>query len=249
MKSIASKIKPKSGFSHFVHLALTATLPALMFVFVRIDFAQIALALLLLSKWRMLAVRPRHWWPNIRANAVDIIVGLSLLTFMTQSLDASWQMIWAAAYALWLLLLKPKSDVFWVSIQAVSAQLLGLVALFIGWQDAPTAGLVIAAYFICYVSARHYFTSFEDPYNALFSHSWGYFAAALTWVLSHWLLFYGSIAQPVLLLSVIGYSIGTLYYLEQHERLTQLLRRQFVAIMIAVVVVIIAFSSWSDKTV
>ena len=34
--------------------------------------------LVLLSKWRILAVRPRYWWVNIKANLVDLTVGISL---------------------------------------------------------------------------------------------------------------------------------------------------------------------------
>ncbi len=249
MLKIVSKIKPKSGVAHILHLVLTALLPALMFIFVRIDFEQLALALVLLAKWRMLAVRPRHWWPNIRANAVDIIVGLSFLTFMTHSFSPSWQLLWAVLYGVWLLVLKPRYDVFSVSLQAMVGQLCGLMALFLGWQDAPLGGLVLATGVICYVAARHFFTSFDEPYTALYSHTWGYFGAALAWVLGHWLLFYGAVAQPTLLLTVIGYGLATIYYLDQRDRLSLLLRRQFVFLMIAVVVIILVFSNWGDKTI
>jgi hypothetical protein len=249
MAGIVRALKPKSGFAHVLHLALTALLPALMFVFIRIDFEQIALALVILSKWRMLAVRPRHWWPNIRANAVDIIVGIAFLTFMANTYSASWQLFWAASYAAWLLILKPRSDLLGISLQAVVGQLCGLIALFVGWREAPLMGLVFAAGLICYVAARHFFTSFDEPYTSLFAHTWGYFAAALIWVLGHWLLFYNVVAQPTLLLTVIGYGLAAMYYLDQHERLTVLLRRQFVFIMVAIVVVILAFSSWGDKTI
>jgi hypothetical protein len=85
MASVLTRIKPRAGFAHFIHIALVALLPALVFIFVRIKVEEAALALILLSKWRMLAVRPRHWPANIRANSVDLIVGLSILTFMTQS--------------------------------------------------------------------------------------------------------------------------------------------------------------------
>ena len=32
--------------------------------------------LVLLSKWRIVAVRPRYWWVNLKANLVDLIVGV-----------------------------------------------------------------------------------------------------------------------------------------------------------------------------
>jgi hypothetical protein len=248
MKSLVSRIKPRSGFAHLVHIGLVALLPALVFILVRIDIEEFALALILLSKWRMLAVRPRHWPANVRANAVDLIVGISFLTFMTHSGSMSFQLLWTLMYGAWLLALKPRSDLLSVSLQAFIAQFVGTVALFLGWGDAPLIVLVIGAWMICYSAARHFFISFEEPYTSLYSHFWGYFAAALVWLLGHWLLFYGVIAQPTLLLTVIGYGLATLYYLDQKDKLSLLMRRQFMFIMIAIVTVVLLFSSWSGKS-
>lgn len=250
MPGIVAKMKPRSGFAHIVHIILVALLPAILFVLVRINFDQLALALILLSKWRMFAVRPRHWPANIRANSVDLIVGISTLVFMTNSSNsATWQLIWAVTYALWLLLLKPRSDIFSVSLQAAVGQLAGLMAIFLQWSDAPLIVLVAAVWAVCYSAARHFFVSFEEPYTSLYAHVWGYFGAALTWVLGHWLLFYGALAQPTLLIGVIGYGLATLYYLDQRDRLSVLMRRQFVFIMIAIVTIVLVFSNWGDRTI
>jgi hypothetical protein len=107
---------------------------------------------------------------------------------------------------------------------------------------------------VCYSAARHFFTGFDEPYSSFLAHIWGYFGAALVWLSGHWLRFYpdqrsGIIAQPSLLLNVIAFGLACLYYLEQTDRLSPFLRRQFVFIMIAIIVIIIAFSGWSDKTV
>lgn len=255
MANALARIKPRGGFAHLIHFGLVALLPALIFMLVsgvlfggRLD--ELALALILLSKWRMLAVRPRHWPANIRANSVDIIVGLSVLVFMTHNEPlVLTQLAWAIAYAVWLLIIKPRSDLLSVSLQALVAQFLGLVAIFITWSNQPLPILIISTWAVCYSAARHFFVSFEEPYTSLYSHTWGYFAAALVWVLGHWLLFYGIIAQPILLLLVIGYGLATLYYLDQKDRLSQLMRRQFIFIMVAIVTVVLLFSDWGDKTV
>lgn len=249
MATLLDRIKPRGGFAHVIHIGLVALLPALIFILVRTHVEEAALALVLLSKWRMLAVRPRHWPANIRANSVDLIVGLSVLVFMTHSLEVSFQLLWALAYAVWLLVLKPRSDLLSVSLQALAAQFLGLVAIFLSWSNSPLLVLVVSAWAVCYSAARHFFISFEEPYTSLYAHTWGYFAAALVWVLGHWLLFYGVIAQPVLLLTVIGYGLATLYYLDQKDRLSQLMRRQFIFIMVAIITVVLLFSDWGDKTV
>jgi len=242
-------LRPKSGFSHLAHLGLTILLPLLIYILVRIDFALLAAVLIILSKWRMFAVRPRYWPANIRANGVDIMVGLSIVAFMAATSVGLWQLLWAVAYGGWLIFLKPGSTTLRVSFQATVAQLVGLMALFLTWGDAAAYILVLVSWLICYLCARHFFTSFDEPYSALYAHTWAYFAAALTWVLSHWLLFYGVLSQVSLLLTVIGYGLATLYYLEQNDRLSILLRRQFVFIMVAIVVIVLIFSDWGDKAI
>jgi hypothetical protein len=212
-------------------------------------FAQVAVILILLSKWRMFVVRPRYWMANLAANAIDIIVGLSIVVFMDHTTSAAMQLIWAALYGVWLVFIKPGSNLFMVSLQALIGQALGLVALYVAWLEAPMLGIVFATWVVTYLSARHFFTIFEDQYTPLFAQAWGYFGTALTWVLSHWLLFYGVIPQPALLLTVIGSSLGGMFYLSESERLTPLLRKQFMFIMFAVVMVVLVLSDWGDKTV
>ena len=69
------------------------------------------------------------------------------------------------------------------------------------------------------------------------------------WVLGHWLLFYGIVAQPTLLLVILGYGLAALYYLDHFDKLSTVIRRQFVFIMIAVVVIVLTLSNWGDKIV
>jgi hypothetical protein len=247
---VSRKLKPSGGFSPYFHLGLTTLLPILVYVLVRIDFMQLALLLILLSKWRIFVVRPRYWVATFRANAVDIMVGVSLLVFMSSTDAASWQLFWAVVYEAWLIAIKPGSSPIMVSLQAYIAHFLALTALFVGWTDPPLFAIVIAVWLIAYLCARHFFTSFDERLSALFSNAWAYFSAALAWVLAHWLLFfYGFIAQPTLILSVIAFGLGGLYFLDQSERLTTLVKRYFVYTMTAIMVVIIVFSDWGDKAI
>jgi signal transduction histidine kinase len=249
VRTITAKIKPVGGFSHLVHVVLTVLLPILVFVFVRIHLANLAVAIILLSKWRMFAVKPRHWPANIRANAIDITVGLSFLIFMTHSGTQTFQLFWTILYGIWLIVLKPRSDQFSVSLQALIGQMVGLSAVFLSFGDSPVWVLTLLAWLICYAAARHFLTSFDEPLARFLSYLWGYFAAALVWILAHWLLFYGAVAQPTLLLSVIGFGLAGLYYLERTDRLSLLYRRQIVFVMIAVIVIVLTFSDWGDKTI
>lgn len=249
MKQKFKRIRPASGFSGVFHAIFTVALPLLVYVFVRINLVQLAIILVLLSKWRMFAVRPRHWPAYIRANAVDMIAGISFVIFMSQTSSVIWQLIWTASYAIWLLVIKPSNTIFGMSLQALVAQLLGLMALYIKWGGEPLIVLVLGTWAICYFCARHFFSSFDDSYGRFLGDYWAFFAGSLAWLLGHWLIYYGIVVQITLLLTVFSFGMGTMYYLVQDNRLTKLVSRQIIFIMLAVVVVVLAFSQWSDKVI
>jgi len=248
MRALPAKIKPSKGFSHIFYLGFNLLLPVLAYVLVRIDFVAIAIVLILLSKWRMFAVRPRYWIANLIGNGVDIMVAVSLVLFMASTTVVWWQLFWTVLYGGWLLWLKPRYDVLSVSGQAMVGQLLGLSLLYLKFGDSAIAWLVAGTWLVTYLSARHYLTSFEEPHSALLAHIWAYFSASLAFVLAHWLLFYGSIAQIIVILTTIGYGLAGLYYLDATERLTKLLRRQMTGIMLAILLIIIIFSNWTGTT-
>jgi hypothetical protein len=232
-----------------LHLGLVLVLPVVLFVLVRLNFVQLALSVIVLSKWRMFAVKPRFWAANIRANAVDLMVGLSIVLFMTHSGGLLAQALWAVLYGIWLIAIKPGSGVPIVTIQAFIGQFTALSALYLVWSDGPVYGLTLLSGLFCYVAARHFLDAFDEPYARMLAYVWGYFGAALTWLLSHWLLFYHGVAQPTLLLSTLGYGMAVLYYLDHNDRLSKTVRRQFIFIMLAIVIVVLAFSDWGDKVV
>lgn len=252
MRPLVAKLQPVKGLSHVVHLALVALLPLLLFVVVRLDYFGITLALclILLSKWRIFAVRPRFWPALVRANAIDIMVGVSAVVFMELANDTVWlQLLWAVLYAAWLLWLKPAASILLVSAQAFVGQLCGLMALYAAWPAAPLYALVPLTALICYLSARHFFDSFDEPYSRMLAYLWAYFGAALVWVLGHWLLFYGVVAQPTLVLTTVGYGLAVLYYFDHNNKLTPLLRRQMLTVMLVILLVVVVFSDWGDKVV
>jgi hypothetical protein len=249
MRLILRKLKPASGFAHFLHLALLVVLPIIVFILVRLNFVQLAVSVIILSKWRMFAVRPRFWAANIRANAIDLTVGLSAVVFLVQADNLWLQLLWTLLYAVWLVSIKPASSTFMITVQACIGQLAGLMALYLAWDGGPVYGLTLVTGLICFVAARHFLDAFEEPYARMLAYIWGYFGAALAWLLSHWLLFYGVVAQVTLLLSCLGYGMAVLYYLDHHDRLGKAARRQFIFIMLAIVLVVLAFSDWGDKVV
>lgn len=249
MKPILAKVRPASGYAHFFHLFLLLALPAILFILVRLQFVQLALSLVVLSKWRMFAVRPRFWAANIRANAIDIMVGLSIVLFITHGGSAYIQLGWAAIYAVWLIYIKPASSLLMIGLQAFIGQLAALSALYLTWAGGPLYGLSLFTGLICYLAARHFFDGFDEVYAKLLAYVWGYFGVSLAWLLAHWLLFYHVIAQPTLLLSTLGYGVGVLYYLNHTDRLSKVIQKQFIFVMLAIVIVILTFSDWGDKVI
>lgn len=241
--------KPAIGFSHFIHLGLNIILPVLAYVLVRIDFVAIAILLVLLAKWRIFAVRPRYWLVNIVSNGIDILVGIGFVLLMSSTSTEWWQLFWVALYIGWLVWLKPKSGVLGVSAQAMIGQLLGLAVLYLKFGDASLSMLVLGTWAITYLAARHFLTSFEESRTALLANIWAYFSASLAFILGHWLLFYGSVPQILILLTTIGYSLAALYYLDATERLSDRFKRQLVVIMSAILIVVLALSDWTGATV
>jgi hypothetical protein len=246
---LPDRFKPTQGFPHFIHLALNGLLPILAYILVRIDFVSLAILMILLSKWRMFAVRPRYWLTNIISSGVDIIVSIALVLFIANTSVTWWQLFWAALFGAWLIWLKPRSDVLSVSAQAMTAQLLGLSILYLKFGDSSLAWLVIGTWVVTYLSARHFLTSFEERNAVLLAHVWGYFSASLAFILGHWLLFYGTIAQIIVLLTTVGYGLAALYYLDANDRLSSLMQRQLLAIMAAILLIVLILSDWTGATV
>ena len=136
-----------------------------------------------------------------------------------------------------------------ISVQAGLGQLCALSALYISWANGPLYGLTLFTGIICYLAARHFYDAFDESYSRLLSYLWGYFGAALAWILSHWLLFYGAFAQPTIILTAIGYGIGAIYYFDHSERLNKAIQRQFILVMVIIVLIVIIFSDWGSKVV
>ncbi len=236
-------------FSHFLHFIIIAVLPVLLYVLVRLEFVAFAFAIVLLSKWRMLAVKMRHWPANIRSNAVDIFVGLSTVVFMSIASTQILQIVWVVAYTAWLLFVKPKSSELWIGMQAMIAQTMTLIALFLIWNEASETALTFAVWGVTYLCARHFLAAFDEAMARASAYVWAFFAACLTWLTAHWLLYYKAVSQPALILTVLGYGMASLYYLRHKDRLTPGVRRQFISLMVAVVLFILIFSDWSGDII
>lgn len=243
------RIKPESGTSHTLHFMLNALLPILILVLVRLDFAIIAATLVLLAKWRIFAVKPRHWLSNARANLVDICIGLSVVAFVTTTESIYIQGLWTFSYILWLTWLKPKSKPIPVMAQALLAQIITLVAFYRAFPNSSLIIGIVVTWLICYACARHFLGVFEEPLISAMSNIWAWFGAMMAWVLGHWVIEYLYLPQIALILTVIGYGLATIYYLHKNKKLKSTLFSQLIGVMCLLLVIIIVFSDWQDKTI
>jgi len=243
-----------------LHIVLNAVLSPVLLILVLRELTVLAGLILLISKWRTIAIKPRYWFANIRANAVDIIVGFSVLLFMHDSRLAAAEdtrffvvmVAWAVAYSVWLLYVKPKSSEIWVSLQAGAAMVLGLSALFLYSDSVPETGLVLLAWLIATASARHFLSSYEEPYINSISMLWGFFVAQIAWLLNRWLIVYEiadviRIPQISLLMVLAGYSVAELYHLAKTGKLTIRRRQQIILFGASLMVLVIVLSDWDGN--
>lgn len=184
--------KRRSLLSEVIYVLLNVALAlAILGVVWAISSPAAAFALVLLSKWRVLAVRPRYWFANIQANLVDIIVSISVVILLYSASGAViTQCIITALYIVWLLLIKPRSKRTFISLQAGTATFLGVTALMAVSYEWNVAFVIFAMWLIGYASARHVLGSYDDAHMSFYSLAWGFVMAELGWFMYHWAFAY-----------------------------------------------------------
>lgn len=231
----------RSRWSDIVYVLLNVAYAATLFALVTpaIDLPYLAYVLVLLSKWRVIAVRPRFWFANLQANFVDFMVGISVVTLMLLTAAATPLVaaLMAALYAAWLLVLKPRTVQRWVVVQASVAQFVSLVALFSlahNFELKPfitdsTVLTVLLAWLIGYMAARHALSSYRgEDERALLSLVWGLVVAELAWLAHHWTIAYAiyadvagddnqlMIPQVAIIVALLGYVAIRWYEIFHH---------------------------------
>ncbi len=246
-KAKSAQNKQRLSFSNLAHTALNVILPVVVLALIRLGLVEIAVGLVILSKWRIFSVKPRHWLANIRSNAIDIIVNFSTLAFIIDATTFSAQLAWTAWYILWLIVIKPRSDTVAVAIQALAGLFLGISALF-QYSGLSAVTVLLGVWLIAISTARHFLSSYEEPYNKPYSYLWGLFVVQMTWVLYNWTLVYFVVPQLSLVVGVIGYTLASLYDQSKREVLSTKVVRQHLILATVIVAVIVALADWSGSS-
>ena len=120
--------KPGFDTGDLLHIGVNLIFAAMIYAMVVYwNLVLLAITLILLSKWRVLAVQPRFWIPNIKANLIDVVVGISTVVLI-YSAESSWlAILWTVLYASWLLFLKPREHDILVGAQAFWGQFLRMI--------------------------------------------------------------------------------------------------------------------------
>lgn len=215
-------IRRRSFLSDSVYIALNVALAFAVLIIVWTVASPVpALLLVLLSKWRVFAVRPRYWPANIQANLVDAIVSVSAVMLMYSVSSSTYALVVQAAiavlYVAWLVVLKPRSSKQAIVAQAAVALAAGTLVLFISSYSWSLEIIVLCMAIIGYVTARHTLAQFKEDHLQFLSLTWAFVMAQLGWVLSHWVIAYTipvvgvRIPQAVLIVSAVAFVTYTTY--------------------------------------
>lgn len=196
--------KRRSLWSEVAYITLNILLAlAILGVVWAIESPIPAFALVLLSKWRILAVRPRYWFAHVQSNMVDIIVSLSLVVLLYAA-SGSWiaQIGIALLYVIWLLALKPRSKRSLIVVQAGISLFVGTTAVALVSYDWYASVVVLFFWVIGYSTGRHVLLAYgQESHISFLSLIWGFVIAEIGWLTYHWTIAYdligvGSIKLP-----------------------------------------------------
>ena len=152
----------------------------------------IGLGLVLLSKWRVLAVRPRYWIVNLLSNLTDFIVGASFV-FIAYCSGTTWlpiHFILAAGYIIWLVILKPRSSEIAAEFQSLVCVFLGTTAAVMLFASSNAVFMTVFCGLIGFSACRHILVQSDENEFGLMTLGSGLISAEIAWLSNSWLIVY-----------------------------------------------------------
>lgn len=176
-----------------------------------------AIILVILSKWRVVAVRPRYWWANFLASLPDLIFGIGIAisswfcqaygteliqaqsTSVTSTTMIVLQVALGIIYVAWLIGLKPRHEERAVGLQALASQFLGLVTVYgciarISLNHLPLELsmflTLLFTFIIAFSAARQAIGAYEEKDKNFLSAIWGLLMIELGYIYWHWDVIY-----------------------------------------------------------
>ena len=215
---LLKSVRKRSFLSEVAYVILNILLAVALLVAVLVtNVPWPALGIILLSKWRVFAVRSRYWMANIRANMIDTIVGVSVVVMLsTANGSLSTQLSLVALYIAWLLFIKPRSKRSFVAAQAMIGLVFGIAALVQISPSLPASVVVAGAWLVAYSAARHILSVQHETHLNFLSLLWGFIVAEIMWLSYHWTIGYAinpklQLAQATIIVAILSFLAERMY--------------------------------------
>ena len=175
--------------------------------------------LVLISKWRIFAVRPRYWFLNIKSNLVDLIIGISfvMLAFYAGSSLLPIHLILGALYTVWLIWIKPLSSEKASEIQALIAVFLGTSTAALISANYNSVFMVLISFVVGYGASRHVLVHSSDHDFTLLTLICGLVCAEIAWLCHSWMIIYSFptigviIPQVAIIMTIFAFIFNCTY--------------------------------------
>ncbi len=185
--------KSRNIASGFVHVFLNLMLGiGAVLITVLSGSPVLGLLLVLVSKWRVFAVRARYFFLNLKSNLVDLIVGMSvvLLTYYAGTAFLPVDFILMVFYSIWLLFIKPLSSERAFLAQSLIAVFLGMSAVIFLTANLDAVFTVLLAFLVGYAASRHVLSQVNDRDFTLTTLVCGLIFAEIAWLCHAWNIVY-----------------------------------------------------------
>lgn len=245
--------RPGFDFGDILHIGVNTAFVAVVYALVAYwSLPTLAIGLIFLGKWRTFAVQPRFWLPNIKANLVDFIVGISSVLLIHQSSYTWLGILWAVLYIGWLLFVKPRDSSLFVGLQAFWAQFIGLLVLFMIPTAVKTPLLtIVLIWLIAWSAARHFFSNYDESQYKSMALIWGLLVSQLAWIMLHWVQYYTlldtKIATLPIIVTILSASIGSMYHSYKNEALQRSVVVENSIFAGALLAVVLVTAGWVAK--
>ena len=243
--------KSRNIFSNMVHVFLNLLLGVgSVLVTVLSGSPLLGLILVLISKWRIFAVRARYFGINLKSNLVDLIVGASvvLLAYFAGPSFLIVDFVLMAFYSIWLLFIKPLSSEKATMLQSLIAVFLGTSAATIMTSGINEIVLTLLSFLIGYTASRHVLAQSDDKDFTLTTLICGLVFSEIAWLCYSWGIVYtfGStgirIPQLAIILTIFSfvynYARQTMAKYQEDFRLKHIMGPVIFGIILVAIIII-----------
>lgn len=185
--------KSRNIASNMVHVFLNILLGVMAVLITVFSSAPLlGILLVLVSKWRIFAVRSRYLWLNLKSNLVDLIVGISIvmISYYSGSTLLPVHFVLMVVYVVWLLFVKPQSSETASLTQSLVAVFLGITTTTFLAANTNSVVAIVLAFLVGYAASRHVLVQTNDKDFTLTTLVCGLIFAEVAWLADSWAIVY-----------------------------------------------------------